>query len=249
MHSSRSLNVSWQRAVTEFVVILCGVLAALAAGSAMENYRERQSAREALVSLRDDITSDFQQLESYWVRELQRQQDGRRRLEEFLQGSGPVEDSFEFVNDVRWISSYYTLNPNTAGLEHLINTGGLSLIKDINLREALLDYRGEIDNIVEFDTLHRAYFLELYGELSSRIIGRLALPYSLDAALGNISKEIARAEAVDAIDEDFIRSSDMLRRLLVNTAQAQQIKQSRYLKLRDDAQELITMLDEALGEF
>lgn len=210
---------------------------------------ERQSAREALVSLRDDITSDFQQLESYWVRELQRQQDGRRRLEEFLQGSRPVKDSFEFVNDVRWISSYYTLNPNTAGLEHLINTGALSLIKDINLREALLDYRGEIDNIVEFDTLHRAYFLELHGEFSSRIIGRLALSYSLDAALGNISKEIARAEAVDAIDEDFIRSSDMLRRLLVNTAQAQQIKQSRYLRLRDDAQELITMLDEALGEF
>ena len=249
MHSLSSSNVSWQRAVTEFFVILCGVLAALAADSAMENYRERQSALKALIALRDDITSDFQQFESYWVHQLQRQQDGRRRLEEFLQGSGPVEDSFEFVNDVRWISSYYTFNPNTAGLEDLINTGGLSLIKDINLRKALLDYRADIDNIVEFDTLHRAYFLELHGELSSRIVGGLALAYSLDAVLGNISKEIARAEAIDAIDEDFIRSSDMLRRLLVNTAQAQQIKLGRYLELRDDAQALITMLDEALGEF
>jgi hypothetical protein len=249
MHSFRSLRISWQRAVTEFVVILCGVLAALATDSAMEDYRQRQSAREALISLRDDITSDFQQLESYWVRQLQQQQDGRRRLEEFLQGSGAVEDSFEFVNDVRWISSYYTFNPNTAGLEDLINTGGLSLIEDINLRKALLNYRGEIENIVEFDSLHRAYFLELYGELSSRIVGRLALAYSLDAVLGNISKEIARAEAIDAIDEGFIRSSDMLRRLLVNTAQAQQIKQNRYLNIRDDARALITMLDEALGEF
>lgn len=233
----------------EFVVILSGVFVALAADSAMDNYRERQSTREVLEALRDDIAADYQELESYWAPQLQQQEESRRRLEVFLKGSDSVEDALKFVDDVRWVSSYYTFNPNTVSIEDLINTGGLRLIKDVALRAALLHYRAGLNNIGESDVLHRAYFLDLYGELSSNIIGGLALPYNIDAELGYISDEEAQAESVDSIDEGFIRSSDMLRRLLVNSSQAQQIKQLGYLRVRDDAQELIAMLNEALGEF
>ena len=234
--------------MTEFIVIMSGVLAALAADSALDNYRERQSTREVLEALRDDITADLRSLDLYFAPQLQQQQDSRRRLEAFLKSTNPVDDSFEFVNDVRWVLSYYTLDPNSAGFQDLISSGGLRLIRDPDLRKALLAYQAEIYNIGESDVLHRAYFLNLYGELGSKIVGGLALSYSLEALTGHISEDVARREAADAIDEDFIRSSDMLRRILVNTAQAQQIKRVGYKRARDKAELPLTMLNNALGE-
>ena len=54
------------------------------------------------------------------------------------------------------------------------------------------------------------------------------------AGLGRLSEKVARAEAEEAIDEDSIRSSDSLRQLLVKTSQAQQVKQTNYLQIKDD---------------
>ena len=59
--------------MTEFIVIMSGVLAALAADSAMDNYRERLSTREVLEALRDDITADLRSLDLYFAPQLQQQ--------------------------------------------------------------------------------------------------------------------------------------------------------------------------------
>ena len=57
-----------------------GVLAALAADSAMDGYRERLATRDALDALRADIWADLNELEYYFVPQLQRQEEGRERL-------------------------------------------------------------------------------------------------------------------------------------------------------------------------
>jgi hypothetical protein len=239
--------MNWRRTVSEFIIIMFGVLAALAADSAMDGYRERLATRDALDALRADIWADLNELEYYFVPQLQRQEEGRERLEQLLKDSTPIEDILEYVNDVRLISSYHTFNPNRVGLEDLISTGGLSLIRNRELRNALLGYRRELDNIQEFDFLHRGYFLGVRGEFGPNLIGGLALPRSLDAEIGLIDETVARTEAIDSIDLETIRSSDDLRRLLVMTAEAQRIKQQRYLAARDKAKVLVALLDESLS--
>lgn len=241
-------KINWRRTISEFVIIMFGVLAALAADSAMDGYRERLATRDALDALRADIGADLNELDSYFVPQLQRQEEGRERLEQLLKDSTPVEDVLEYVNDVRLISSYHTFNPNRVGLEDLISTGGLSLIRNRELRVALLGYGRELDNIEEFDFLHRGYFLNVRGELGSSLIGGLALPRSLDAEIGLLDETVARAEAMDSIDFGSIRSSDDLRRLLVMTSEPQRIKQLRYLAVRDKSKELIVLLDESLSD-
>ena len=239
--------MSWRRPVSEFVVIMFGVLAALAADSAMDGYRERLATRDALDALRADIWADLNELEYYFVPQLQRQEEGRERLEQLLKDSTPVKDVLEYVDDVRLVSSYHTFNPNRVGLEDLISTGGLSLIRNRELRNALLGYRRELDNIEEFDFLHRGYFLDVRGELGPRLVGGLALPYSLDAEIGLIDEEVARTVATDSVDFEALRASDDLRRLLVMTSEAQRIKQVRYLAVRDKAKVLVALLDESLS--
>jgi len=242
------MKLTFSRALAEFVIILLGVLAALAADSAMDNHRLRQETREALEALREDIAGDLQGIESYFVPQLQLQEESRRRLDLFLRTSEPIEDPLQFVNDVRLVSIYHTLDANRIGLEDLISSGGLSLIANPELREALRMYRVELDNIQEFDVLHRAYFLEVQGNLGPRIVGGMALPYSLDETLELIDPDYAVEEAANALDAERIRASDDLRLMLVQTHQAQRIKQVRYMALRNMAQRLIDLLDKALAD-
>jgi len=241
-------RMNWHRTASEFVVIMFGVLAALAADSAMDGYRERLATRDALDALRADIGADLYELEFYFVPQLQRREEGRARLEQLLKESTTVEDVLEYVNDVRLISSYHTFNPNRVGLEDLISTSGLSLIRSRALRTALLGYRRELDNIEEFDFLHRGYFLEVRGELGPSLIGGLALSRSLDAEIGLIDETVARTEAEDSIDSESSRPSDDLRRLLVMTSEAQRIKQMPYLAVRDKAKSLVALFDESLSD-
>ena len=235
----------------EFITIVLGVLVALAADSALERRRLRQDAREALEGLRDDIRNDLEDLETYWAPRLTLQESARSRLTSFLRGSEPITDSLQFVRDVREVASYTTLDPNTSAIEELKSTGGLGLIGDRALRASILAYLNDVENIAEFDVLHRALFLELYGSLGAKIVGGLALPASFRADYvasddANAARA-AREEAAIALDARAIRSSDDLRTLLAATGQPFAIKATRYRALRVDAERLLAALDAALG--
>jgi hypothetical protein len=154
----------------EFLIIVVGVLVALAANSAMDQYRQRQSELEAPGALRRDITEDLNQLDRFWTPRLDDQVNARMRPETFRSSSTPIVDSDQFVRDVGLVSIYATFAPNTAAIEDLINRGRLGLIDNKQLRYALLAYFNEIENIAEFDVIHRAYFLDLSGRLGPKIV-------------------------------------------------------------------------------
>lgn len=234
----------------EFVMIVLGVLLALAADSELERRRLRQEAGEALGALREDIQNDIRVLEDYWEPELIMQESARSRLASFLRGDAPISDSVQFTRDVREVASYTTLDANTASIEELKSTGGLSLIDDRALRSRILAYLNSVENIEEFDVLHRALFLELYADLATKIVRGLALPAGFLADIPGSDPSVAgtaREEAAQALDADAIRSSDDLRRLLAATGQPFAIKANRYRALREDGVLLLAMLDKGLG--
>jgi hypothetical protein len=203
---------------------------------------------EALETLRDDVRSDLRVLEEYWEPRLALQEEARAHLRAFLGGTHAISDSLQFVRYVREVASYATLDPNTAAVEELKSSGRLGLIEDPSLRDGILGYLNAVENIEEFDVLHRALFLDLYASLGTSVVGGLALPLSFRADFIGESVEAARAEAATALDAAAIRSGDELRRLLAATGQPFTIKADRYRALRTAAQDLLSALTEALGE-
>jgi hypothetical protein len=233
----------------EFVTIVLGVLVALAADSAIERRRLRHATVEALQSLRTDVQSDLRQLDEYWEPRLALQEEARAHLAAFLDGTEPISDSLQFVRYVREVATYATLDPNTAAIEELKSSGGLSLIDDPTLRLAILRYLNAVENIADFDVLHRALFLELYANLGTSVVGGLALPASFRSDfIDDGALNVARAEAATALDAAAIRSNDDLRRLLAATGQPFMIKASRYRALRADAEDLLAALSVAPGD-
>jgi hypothetical protein len=233
----------------QFVTIVVGVLVALAADSALERRRLRQATVEALQALRTDVQSDLRQLDEYWEPRLALQEEARTHLTAFLRGTEPISDSLQFVRYVREVATYTTLDPNTAAIEELKSSGRLGLIEDGTLRSEILGYLNAVENIAEFDVLHRALFLELYANLGTSVVGGLAFPTSYRSDfIDDGALNAARAEAATALDAAAIRSNDDLRRLLAATGQPFMIKATRYRALRADAEDLLAALSVALGD-
>ena len=231
-------------------MIVLGVLVALAADSALERRRLSQDARDALAALREDIQRDVEQIRHYWEPELILQDSARSRLSSFLSEMDPITDSLKFTRDVREVASYTTLDPNTSAIEELKSTGGVRLIQDVALRTRILEYQNDVENIAEFDVLHRALFLELYADLGTRVVGGLALPASFQADMpgADAGAELAaRKAAALALNANAIRVSGDLRRLLAATGQPFAIKADRYRALREEGVLLIAALDATLG--
>lgn len=236
--------------VGEFVTIVLGVLVALAADSALEQSRLRGEARLALKALHDDVASDVEQLTEYWEPELARQEGARLRLASFLEEATPITDSLQFTRDVRDVAAYATFDPNTSAIEELMSTGGLGLIGNRDLRSDMLEYRNRVENIAEFDVLHRALFLQLYADLATRVVDGLALPttFAADNSLGGEDlPETARARAALALDAGGIRSSGHLERLLAGTGEPFMIKANQYRQLNQLGQRLLRALDAELA--
>jgi len=249
----------------EFVLIVVGVLVALAADSALERRRLKQDARRALEALRLDVQADLEQLGFYWEPALTRQESARQRLSSFLQGTAPIADSLQFVRDVSDVATYVTFDPNTSAIQELKSTGALGLIEDDSLRVSLLRYVNAVENIAQFDVLHRALALDLYANLAARVAGGLALPAAYQTYADSVTCAVrsqsgwescadpelalaARRQAAIALDSRRIRSSDDLRLLLVGTGQPSIIRASRYRALRDDGLALVRALDAMLGQ-
>jgi hypothetical protein len=237
----------WIALGLDFAIVVLGVFLALAVDSAVDRHNERRAAYAALNALRSDIAADLREFESH-AEGHERRSDSYSRLMSFLSGTEPIDDALGFVKDVQYISTYFTFDPRSAALDELINTGGLRLIRNRGLRDALLDYRRGVRDIGEFDMVYRAYFLDLYASHAAQIAGGLSMPYRHRAWGGAMSEDAARAEAERVLDAEEIRSSDHLRQLVVATHAPFGVKGLRYRSVQTQAQELLAMLDEELGE-
>jgi len=233
--------------IGEIVLVVIGILIALAINSKMDQYKKQESSKVILKALHQDIANDLNSLNSYWTQRHNEQTAARNRLEAFIEGESPISDSFQFVTDIMLLSDYTTFDHNKTSMEDLINTGRLELIQNEQLRKALLKYKAAVENISEFDILHRAYFLETFGRLGPKIVDGLALPRSFLAyhQLDTVNTKNLANQVLNSAD---IRSSDHLREFLVATGHPFYIKKNRYSALKSEASKLLKLLDEALNE-
>jgi hypothetical protein len=237
---------NWTAVGLDFAIVVLGVFVALAVSSAVDRERERQATYAALDGLRSDIAADLTEWEKQYSR-LEAQSESYNRLMDFLSGTGPITDAYQFVEDVQDISTYLTMDFNDTVLEELISTGNLRYISNQELRNALLEYRRIERRIREFDPLHRGYFLGIYERHAAQVAGGLSLPDRYRVLGSGMTEEAARAEAERVLDAEAIRSSDHLRQLVVATHAPWGMKALQYGMGKAKAEKLLTLLDEELG--
>ena len=95
-------------AIGEIAIVVIGILFVLTANYVKEQISEKEFKINALYALKDDVSRDLNELESYWIPRLSDQNEARNRLSEFLETSEPIKDSLQFLTDIILVSTYFT---------------------------------------------------------------------------------------------------------------------------------------------
>ncbi len=147
--SSEGRLRGWRGALGEFVVIVVGILVALAGDTWFDGRTERREEREALVALREEFTASLGALE------LSRQRhrtyaDATSRL---LQWTGPdprlpTGDTVSTTLE-RALGFYSSYNDQRGVLDGIIASGGLRLIQNDSLRAKLAGWPAVVEDLTE----------------------------------------------------------------------------------------------------
>jgi hypothetical protein len=232
--------------VAEFVVVVVGVLVALAADSAMDRVRENDDRRAALESLRRDVLADLAELDNEELPFLADQDEARVLLETLLGGQEAIHDSVRIVTSITILGMYPTFDPNTAAIDYLTSTGRLELIEAESLRSSILGYYNSIENFAELDAHHAAAAIASEARWAGVLVGALATSAYYDVRWRDADPDELRRESARALDAASLRSSDRLRRFLVERTPPLDSRAAGYTRLRSAGVSLIEMLDQTL---
>ena len=146
MSNVRISRVNWQQAVTEFVVIVFGVLAAFAVDEWRSEREDRITEYEYLARIRADIQSDidnFKRLEGVF----QSKADTIKYLKDHPDSDLMSRDPSKLMEGLNR-SSYVALpDSRSTTFDELMSTGRLALIENVEQRDALSQYYSGFEHI------------------------------------------------------------------------------------------------------
>nr|CAM58128.1 hypothetical protein [uncultured marine microorganism] len=142
----RNFRVNWQQAATEFVVIVLGVLAALAVDEWRNEREDRTTESEYLARIRADIQSDidnFKRLERTFQIKVSTITD----LKDHPAPNLFSRDQTKLIDGL--IRSVYVALPDSRSttFDELTSTGRLALIENVEHRDALSQYYSGFEHI------------------------------------------------------------------------------------------------------
>jgi len=166
-------SLRWQRLFAEFVIIVIGVAVGLAVDSAREARSDAARAVEYLQQIRVDLASSRDRTEEQIEHSRTIAGAAERLLEGLNQPVHPPVDSLR-----HWWGYLFSLGvyrPRSVGIDALIDGGELGLIRNLELRRAIMTYREQAE-MTETATA-------IGDDLSSRAVSRIGE----DMSLANLS--------------------------------------------------------------
>ena len=139
-------RINWQQAATEFVVIVFGVLAALAVDEWRSERQDRITEREYLARIRADLQSDidnFKRLERVFQSKAKTIKDLKNHPEWDLFSRDP-SILMEGINSSRYVA---LPDSRSTTFDELMSTGRLALIENVEQRDALSQYYSGFEHI------------------------------------------------------------------------------------------------------
>lgn len=139
----------WRGAFGEFVVIVVGILVALAGDAWFDGRTERREEREALVALSEEFTASLGALET----SRQRHRTYAAATSRLLQWTGPdpqlpAGDTVSATLE-RALGFYSSYNDQRGVLDGIIASGGLRLIQNDSLRAMLAGWPAVVEDLTE----------------------------------------------------------------------------------------------------
>jgi hypothetical protein len=124
----------------EFVLVVAGVLVALAVDTAFENRRDSELRDEYIERVRADVEHDRQALE-YRVQFFHDVQVFSQQFLDWLDADTPLDK--ETVLAAFYSSEIWPFVASQSTYQDLLSTGSIRLIDDINLRTSLATYHNQ----------------------------------------------------------------------------------------------------------
>jgi hypothetical protein len=144
--NAHTFRINWQQAATEFVVIVFGVLVALAVDEWRSEREDRITEHEYIARIRSDILADidkFGELE----RRFQSKAETIKELTDHPDSDLFSRDTKILLEGLR--SSAYVALPDSRSttFDELMSTGRLALIENVKQRDALSQYYSGFEHI------------------------------------------------------------------------------------------------------
>jgi len=127
------------RVLAEILVIVIGVLIALAVDSWSAQRAEQRTEQVYLNSLFVDVEQDIAQIDTATAIIRRRQASAREALT-MVQRADAVRDTLGFIEDLSRASLLWTYQPIAPTFQALKSTGNLQILRSVEVRRAISDY-------------------------------------------------------------------------------------------------------------
>jgi len=229
-------TVPWTRLIGEFVVIVSGVLVALAADSWNDSRLEREEERQYLERLHTEVATDTVNFR-FILGWMDRKEIGLQRLEAVFSSATAPFDADTVLADLTAAPNFgWNVGPlaGEATFEDLRGSGKLGLIRDPDLRGQIIGYYEEAESEDRRLQARRTP----YPALSYQLI-----PFSRE---GSQTDEFAVSGDVRALLET-LRRSELPSYVLAESNRASFTRAS-IMRMRELAMKLLRSISDGLGD-
>ena len=168
----------WSRLLAEFLVIVVGVLVALAVDAAVDRNESRNREQTYIEELRAEVADLEETLEGIVESQAELQETQQKLIDGLASQVLPSADSLG-----QWFDRSLRTNvfrPYTPIADALIETGDLALILDDGLRRAIIAYRSAASGAREVLNAHTSMTADAYARIYRRVDRRSAARGAVD---------------------------------------------------------------------
>jgi hypothetical protein len=159
-------KVYWPSVLVDFVVVVLGVTLAFLLNSWYENLQDKKLETRYLEGFYQDIQTDLLALDSIIVFDNQTVSQINQAIQGYKK-SQPEPDSVLLV--LSMISQYNPFNPAQITYESVLNTGHLSVISSLDLRQSLIHYYRSL--------IEKSMIEQVYMDYISNYVTPLVIEY------------------------------------------------------------------------
>lgn len=157
----------WSRLLAEFVVIVVGVLVALAVDAMVDRNEARNREQTYIAELRVEVADLEKTLQGIVENQDEVRETQQRLIDGLASQVLPSADSLG-----QWFDRSLRTNvfrPYTPIADALIETGDLALIRDDDLRRAIIAYRSTASGAREVLNAHTSMTVDAYARIYRRV--------------------------------------------------------------------------------
>ncbi len=165
----RKFKLDWQYAIGELLIVVAGVLIALAIDQWNDDRLDRIEADEILQHLLIDLGEDLKDID-LMIRMVSNKQQSLLRLKPLFDSGDRPENEKEFLQDIVVGANFgwNQIRPNDTTYQEVLSSGKLSLIRSGDLRSAISLYYFDFTNMFNRADERETMFPQLSYQLVPR---------------------------------------------------------------------------------